>query len=136
MMKRLIIIIIVVTMIITLVNRGAFEEFGPLLELTNPVDKKCRYTRVPSSWECLKHEHQNCNFEMKPGDDNKYKQCTNNNLDTPNNLPCTDCSNRGMDLCPHKYRISERCDAGHSDSQFVHDDNYSEQIQALNCKQW
>jgi hypothetical protein len=57
---------------------------------------------------CYRNEYQNCNYEMRPGDHNKYRQCTNNNLNVPNNLPC-ECGNRGYDVCLPRHRMSEAC---------------------------
>lgn len=67
----------------------------------------CRIPVVGSD-VCWKNEYQNCNYEMRPGDPNKYRQCTNNNLNPPNNLPC-ECGNRGYDVCLPKNRMSEAC---------------------------
>ena len=67
----------------------------------------CRIPVVNSN-VCWLNEYQNCNYEMKPGDNGKYRQCTNNNLNVPNNLPC-ECGNRGYDVCLPKNRLSEAC---------------------------
>lgn len=74
--------------------------------------KKCRIPTIPSE-ESYKTELNNCSYRMRPpnyntGDLGNYTQCTNNNLDAPNNLPCV-TNNRTFDMCPAPYKISNSC---------------------------
>lgn len=69
--------------------------------------KSCKLP-LATSRTCWLNEYQNCNYQMYPGDPRKYRQCTNNNLEVPNNLPC-ECGNRSFDVCPFKNRISDAC---------------------------
>jgi len=67
----------------------------------------CR-TPVLNSEKCWKTEHQNCNYEMRPGDPDRLRQCVNNNLNFPNNLKGK-CNGR-VDLVTKPIdRISQSC---------------------------
>ena len=64
--------------------------------------------RIPSesSHKCWLNEYQNCSYRM--GHKGAYRQCTNNNTEAPNNIPCK-CNNRSFDMCRPSDKASEKC---------------------------
>ena len=75
--------------------------------------KSCRVPSLTSehSW---RNEYQNCSYWMRGpnplhGDLGNYAQCTNNNLDTPNQLKCVVNGRWDMDTCPQVDRVSPVC---------------------------
>lgn len=107
-MKRILVILVLIGLVVvTITTMMSTENFD-----VGATSEGCRFKTVPTSERCYLHEHQNCNYEMRPGDPGKYRQCTNNNLDAPNDMKCSECGNRGFDLCPMEHRISEKCHSG------------------------
>jgi hypothetical protein len=75
--------------------------------------KKCRTRSLTSqaSWE---NEYHNCSYFMKApnretGDMGNFKQCTNNNLDSPNHLVCRNSGRWDGDTSPQTQRVSHVC---------------------------
>ena len=59
------------------------------------------------------NEFWNCSYKMRPpnhktGDPGNYAQCTNNNLDVPNNLTCP-THPWNSDYCHPRDKVSPHC---------------------------
>lgn len=80
------------------------------VEIVSKHENAVNVCRIPvlNSEQCWKTEHQNCNYEMRPGDPDRLRQCVNNNLNFPNNLKGK-CNGR-VDLVTKPIdRISQSC---------------------------
>lgn len=78
-----------------------------MTQIDEYAKNKCRIP-VLTAEECWTQEHNNCNYEMRPGDNDRYRQCTNNNLHYPNNLKGS-CNGR-IDLTTNPTdRVSQTC---------------------------
>jgi len=92
----------------------------PKYNMHNEDVKECHryasdYCRIPSltAENCWRNEWWNCTYRMRPpnpktGDPGNYAQCTNNNLDTPNNLK-SQCHPYFMDYSHPRDKISPKC---------------------------
>lgn len=64
--------------------------------------KECKVDTL-NNVECLLSQYNNC-----PQLNGSYCQCTNNYLPKTPIGRCK-CNNRGFELCPNKYKISDKC---------------------------
>ena len=77
--------------------------------------KECgRYPDLETSEDSYRNEYHNCSFRMRApnpetGDLGNFKQCTNNNLDTPNQLKCVTNGRWDHDTCKPVDRVSHVC---------------------------
>jgi len=53
--------------------------------------------------KCFNNEYHEC-----PKYNGSYDQCTNNYIPKPNQNNC-ECRNRTFEMCPHPYKVSEKC---------------------------
>lgn len=73
---------------------------------------KCRSTNQATSERKYENEFWNCSYKMKgpKGNDlGNFKQCTNNNLNTPNQLKCASLGRWDFDTCNPEDRVSHVC---------------------------
>lgn len=76
--------------------------------------ENCGPSNVSTSEKSYKHEYHNCSYRMRApnpitGDLGNYKQCTNNSLDTPNQLKCVNEGRWDFDTCKPNDRVSHVC---------------------------
>jgi hypothetical protein len=119
-------------------NAAMFEGFGnhmlPLeiikqdkggflpLAYDNPISlkdhletyKKCTTSKLSTSEKAYRNEYHNCSYKMMPPnkktkDLGNFKQCTNNNLDAPNNLKFKSLGRWDYDVTMPDDRVSQAC---------------------------
>ena len=80
--------------------------------------KAMNFCRTPpaeeTSQQSWSNKYFNCSYIMRPpnwktGDLGNYTQCTNNNLDAPNQLKCVGLGRIDADTCPPTHLVSHVC---------------------------
>jgi hypothetical protein len=75
---------------------------------------KCITSKLSTSEKAYQNEYHNCSYKMMPpnketGDLGNFKQCTNNNLDAPNNLRFKSQGRWDYDITNPCDRVSHVC---------------------------